>query len=48
MLDIQQWSPHMARMGAVEIPRDQYMRELHAALAAPVAFGDELVVPPPA
>jgi leucyl/phenylalanyl-tRNA--protein transferase len=34
-----QWStPHLARLGAVEIPRDEYLRRLAAAIELPVTF----------
>jgi leucyl/phenylalanyl-tRNA---protein transferase len=40
LLDIQQWTPHTGRMGAVEISRLEYLRRLAAALAQPVTFGE--------
>lgn len=39
LLDIQQWTPHTGRFGAVEIPRIEYLRRLAIASHAPVAFG---------
>ena len=42
LFDIQQLTPHTARMGAREIPRRNYLRRLAAALAAPVTFGETL------
>lgn len=39
LLDIQQWTPHTGRLGAVEIPRVEYLRRLAAAIAEPVTFG---------
>jgi len=39
LLDIQQLTPHMARLGALEIPRREYLRRLARALAAPTTFG---------
>jgi leucyl/phenylalanyl-tRNA--protein transferase len=42
LLDIQQLTPHTARLGAVEIPRHQYLTRLADALTRPVAFGDQL------
>ena len=43
LFDIQQLTPHSERFGAVEITRDEYLRRLAEALAAPVTFGDELL-----
>jgi len=42
LLDIQQLTPHTARLGAVDIPRKTYLRRLAEALALPVTFGQEL------
>lgn len=42
LLDIQQLTPHTARLGAVEIPRLEYLGRLAQALAQPVTFGDRL------
>lgn len=42
LLDIQQLTPHTARMGAVEIRRSEYLRRLAEALRAPVTFGERL------
>ena len=42
LLDIQQLTPHTARMGALEIPRNEYLQRLAQALALPVTFGDHL------
>ena len=42
LLDIQQLTPHTARMGAIEIPRREYLRRLADALACPVTFGNRL------
>jgi len=42
LFDIQQLTPHTARLGAIEIPRKVYMRRLAEALAVPVTFGDRL------
>ena len=39
LLDIQQWTPHTGRLGAVEIPRGEYLRRLAAARDLPVTFG---------
>ncbi len=38
LLDIQMVTPHTARLGAVEIPRDDYLRRLRAALACEARF----------
>jgi len=35
LLDVQYLTPHLARLGAVEVPRASYRRDLQAALAAP-------------
>jgi leucyl/phenylalanyl-tRNA--protein transferase len=42
LLDIQQWTPHTGRLGAIEIPRVEYLRRLARAVEMPVTFGDEL------
>lgn len=42
LLDIQQLTPHTARMGAIEISRAEYLRRLADALAVDVSFGDIL------
>lgn len=36
MLDVQWVTPHLASLGAIEIPRDTYLARLPAALAAPL------------
>lgn len=38
LFDIQQWTPHLGRMGAIEIPRAEYVRRLRKAVSAPVSF----------
>jgi leucyl/phenylalanyl-tRNA--protein transferase len=38
LLDAQVPTPHLARLGASEIPRAEYLRRLHHALALPVRF----------
>ena len=38
LLDIQQLTPHTARLGAVGIPRDDYLARLSAAIDLPVTF----------
>jgi leucyl/phenylalanyl-tRNA--protein transferase len=42
LFDIQQLTSHMQRMGAVEIPRAEYLRRLKEAVDQPVTFGDRL------
>jgi leucyl/phenylalanyl-tRNA--protein transferase len=42
LLDIQQLTPHTARLGAIAIPRTEYLIRLAHALALPVSFGDRL------
>lgn len=39
LLDVQWLTPHLERLGAVEIPRDEYLRRLGAALTAPLPRG---------
>lgn len=41
LLDTQWKTPHLARFGAIEIPRNDYLRHLRAALALPCRFADE-------
>jgi leucyl/phenylalanyl-tRNA--protein transferase len=38
LLDIQQLTPHTARLGAAEIPRDEYLRRLDGAIRSDVRF----------
>lgn len=40
LLDVQWQTPHLASLGAVEIPRAEYHRRLDAALSLPPAFTD--------
>ncbi|HOA73293.1 MAG TPA: leucyl/phenylalanyl-tRNA--protein transferase [Phycisphaerae bacterium] len=40
LLDIQFLTPHLARFGAREIPRDEYLDRLQAALAIETRFAD--------
>jgi leucyl/phenylalanyl-tRNA--protein transferase len=40
LLDIQMLTAHTASLGAVEVPRAEYLRRLRAALALPVSFGE--------
>lgn len=42
LLDIQQLTPHTARLGAVEIPRREYLERLADALSQPASFGHQL------
>ena len=46
LLDIQQWTPHTGRLGAVEISRAQYLERLATAVALPVTFGERLAGEP--
>ena len=39
LLDVQQWTPHTGRLGAIEIPRGEYLRRLAAVRDLPVTFG---------
>jgi leucyl/phenylalanyl-tRNA--protein transferase len=38
LLDLQQLTPHTARLGAIEIPRRRYLARLAEALAVPATF----------
>ena len=40
LLDTQYTNPHMASMGAVEIPAREYLKRLKAALKVPAAWGE--------
>jgi leucyl/phenylalanyl-tRNA--protein transferase len=40
LLDTQMVTPHTARLGAVEIPRAEYLRRLQRAVALPVTFSE--------
>jgi len=40
LMDIQQLTRHTAQFGAIEIPRNEYLRRLAAALRADVTFGE--------
>jgi leucyl/phenylalanyl-tRNA--protein transferase len=42
LLDIQQLTEHTESLGAVEIPRSEYLRRLAAAIGLPVTFGQTL------
>ena len=39
LLDIQWVTPHLAQFGAIEIPREEYLRRLNKVLDAPADFG---------
>ena len=41
LLDVQQSSPHLVRMGATDIPRWKFLRRLRRALELPVSFTDD-------
>jgi leucyl/phenylalanyl-tRNA--protein transferase len=40
LLDVQIITPHVARLGASEIPRGDFLRRLREAIDLPVAFGE--------
>jgi leucyl/phenylalanyl-tRNA---protein transferase len=40
LLDTQMLTPHTARLGAIEIPRAEYLRRLERALLLPVTFSE--------
>jgi len=42
LMDIQQWTSHTGRLGAMEVPREEYLRRLEQAVKLPVTFGDRL------
>jgi leucyl/phenylalanyl-tRNA--protein transferase len=44
LLDIQQLTPHTARLGASEIPRPEFLQRLSAAISRPVTFGRKLTI----
>ncbi|MGB6043652.1 MAG: leucyl/phenylalanyl-tRNA--protein transferase [Pirellulales bacterium] len=44
LLDIQQLTEHSQRLGATEIPRQQFLHRLSLAQQLPVSFGDTLEV----
>jgi len=46
LFDIQQRTDHTGRLGAVEIPRGEYLRRLAAALTVPAQFGATLTAFP--
>ncbi|TWT48742.1 leucyl/phenylalanyl-tRNA--protein transferase [Botrimarina hoheduenensis] len=45
LLDVQQSTPHTARMGAVEIRRSEYLDRLAEAVQLPVSFGTLEITP---
>jgi leucyl/phenylalanyl-tRNA--protein transferase len=42
LLDVQQWTPHTATLGVVEISREEFLLRLAEAVDLPVTFGDQL------
>jgi leucyl/phenylalanyl-tRNA---protein transferase len=42
LCDIQQWTPHTGRLGAIMIPQADYLRRLADAVKRPVTFGSML------
>jgi leucyl/phenylalanyl-tRNA---protein transferase len=40
LFDCQMMTSHLASMGAVEVPRSEYLKRLAAAVRAPVSFGE--------
>jgi leucyl/phenylalanyl-tRNA--protein transferase len=38
LFDVQQWTPHLGRMGAIQVSRREYLRRLQMALAARPSF----------
>ncbi len=46
LLDVQQWTPHTGRLGAVEISREEYLKRLAVAVDLRVAFGKKLLTQP--
>ena len=48
LFDIQQLTDHTASLGALEIPREEYLSRLAAAVSQPVTFAKELVPLPAA
>ncbi|GBD22391.1 Leucyl/phenylalanyl-tRNA--protein transferase [bacterium HR29] len=48
LVDVQLLTPHLASLGAIEVPRQEYLRLLREALALPDRFlPDVSAVPPP-
>jgi leucyl/phenylalanyl-tRNA--protein transferase len=48
LFDVQFLTPHLASLGAVELPRAEYRRRLAAALTQPAAFAPQAYPPEPA
>lgn len=46
LLDVQQWTPHTGRLGAIEIPRIEYLRRLAEVIDLQVTFGNALAAEP--
>jgi leucyl/phenylalanyl-tRNA--protein transferase len=46
LCDIQQWTPHTGRLGAIMIPRCDYLRRLAEVVDLPVTFGNLLIEDP--
>jgi leucyl/phenylalanyl-tRNA---protein transferase len=46
LCDIQQWTPHTGRLGAIMIPRRDYLRRLAEVVDQPVTFGTALAGSP--
>lgn len=44
LLDTQWTTPHLQRFGAIDVPRDEYLEKLSAAIVLPRAFTDEAPV----
>jgi leucyl/phenylalanyl-tRNA--protein transferase len=42
LFDVQQWTPHTGRLGAVQIPRTEYLRRLARVIDLRVTFGEQL------
>jgi leucyl/phenylalanyl-tRNA--protein transferase len=42
LFDVQQWTPHTGRLGAVEIPRIEYLRRVARVIDLSVTFGEHL------
>jgi len=38
MLDIQQWTKHTGSLGAIEVPRDEYLKQLEELVDLPVTY----------
>lgn len=47
LFDIQQWTSHTGSLGAVEIPRAEYLDRLATVVDLPVSFGDALELDAP-